>query len=516
MIYGITLAFVASALLLVVLNKFDLPSIPVYLAAGAVTGTVLELFESYLNVDIELFDPSVLQDLIFIGLGFLVFYSISRVVLDKRRETSLDSFKAASVITFSSLALGFGISLFFGFNVSEAFLIGFASAFGSSLANFGFVESEARKDHIYGWIIEDLNLYQDIFAVLAAVIFVITFSEAIPLVNVFLVALFILGALISRIILNKVYLRYELDNEIIMLLGMTTFVGSTLLAEQVGVTALTGILAAGLIFIDTELGFQVRERLSAIRDFFTALSFFAIGLLLTSLTSTALIVAGVLTAYVVVFRPLILIFTLSLQGYDLRTAYLAALGNNEISELTILTGLLLLDAMALEVFTVSQDIFVGLALGFAATMISSHSLEINGFQILEKYFSSYEFEPKRKKLPVKLSDHVILAGFDDKTQGLVEVLEGRDVVAVDYSLERIEEAEELGIYHILGDLNSMKTWDYANYEEANLIISGTSESDVIKMIDDLDTFAKKVTVNSDFDKYEIDDKIREMLKEEIK
>lgn len=513
MIAGITIAFTASALLLVILNKFNLPSIPIYLSAGILTGLAIDAYQEITRQQFQILEQAVVQDLIFIGLGFLVFISISQVVLDKNRETSLNSFKTAIFISTTSLLFGMGASLYLGLNLTEAFLIGFAAAFGSSLANFDFVEAKARENHIYGWIIEDLDLYQDILAVIAAATFVIIFSEMTPLTNVFVAIAFILGALILRTLLNKIYLRYEFQNEILMLLGVTVFVGLTLLAEQLGLTALTGILAAGLIFIDTELGFQIHERLSPLKDFFTVLSFYAIGLLLTNITLTSILIAAGLTIYVAILRPAIQLFALNLQGYDLRTSYLTSLGNNEISEITVLTALLLLDAMFIQ--AISNQVFVGVTLGFALTMIISHSLEYRGPEMFERYLPDYEFDPERQKLPVELKNRIILAGFDDKTQGLVELLDQNEVIAVDYSLEKIEEAEKLDIYHILGDLNSMQTWRRLKYQDAKIIVSAVSESETIAKVEALDTSAKIITLDNDRDKEEIAEEIRDMFRSEL-
>ncbi|EHK00968.1 hypothetical protein HRED_10322, partial [Candidatus Haloredivivus sp. G17] len=71
------------------------------------------------------------------------------------------------------------------------------------------------------------------------------------------------------------------ENELVLLSGIATLISIVWITESTGVSALAGIYAAGLMLVNTELGFRVRERFTAVKDFFTALSFISIGYLLT-------------------------------------------------------------------------------------------------------------------------------------------------------------------------------------------------------------------------------------------
>ena len=508
MIYGIGAAFIISAFFLIIVQRFKIPEIPTYLFAGLVTGLFLELLERRDFIGSDILDEALLQDFIFIGLGFLVFFSITRFVLDKNTTTSLDAFKASMWLSIISFIGVFGLASFAGFEPVESFLLGFAGAFGSSLANMNLVREEVRENHIYGWLTEDINFFQDIFAVLLGVGFLVFYSSSGSFEQAFLVLLMIISALGLRKILHRIFVSMDFSSEVLMLLGVASFVSITLLTELLGLTALAGVLISGLLFIDTELGFEVRERLSSIKDFFTALSFFSIGLIIQIPTFSVVLPALALVLFVSVLRPLVLLLFLNVQGYDLRTSYLAALDSNEISELSILTTILLLPLISSEVFAI-------VILGFAVSMVVSSLTGDIGMKVFEKWMAGYEFDPEKGSVTREISNHVIFAGYDDKTRALSDLVNKDRIVAVDYSLDRIETAERDGVYHVLGDMFSTNTWRHINYRDAAVIVSGVSDQELINKIEALDTGASIVSLDSS-NSGEIDDELRSMLKDALK
>ncbi|EHK01365.1 hypothetical protein HRED_08668 [Candidatus Haloredivivus sp. G17] len=49
-----------------------------------------------------------------------------------------------------------------------------------------------------------------------------------------------------------------------LLSGIATLISIVWITESTGVSALAGIYAAGLMLVNTELGFRVRERFTAV------------------------------------------------------------------------------------------------------------------------------------------------------------------------------------------------------------------------------------------------------------
>lgn len=508
MILGIATAFIVSAVLIAVTRKLDVPEIPLYILSGILVSFVYNYFDAEGFLGGELYGEGLLEQFVFVGMAFLVFFSITKFVIDNGRETALDSFKASIWVTLISFTLVAGLAGYMEYGLVESFVFGFAGAFGSSLVNVGLVREEARENHIYGWLIEDINFYQDLLALLLALAFINFYTGSTNFYSLFIALGLILIALALRKILNTLFKRYDFEEEIIMLLGISTFVFITALSETLGLTALTGVLVSGLLFINTELGFEVRERLSSIKDFFIALAFFSIGTIIKIPSNQLLLVATALVIFVTIIRPLLLLTFLSVQGYDLRTSYLAALGNNEISEITVLTTIILLPL-------ITNEIFSTIILAFATSIIIANFSENIGKQIFESKLSDYEFDPEKQSRPSELTNHYIIAGFDDKTQQITNQLENETIIVIDYSLERIKEAEKQQLYHVLGDINSKQTWNHVNFKEAKAIISAASNPQTIQKIKKLDTKAKKILLEEK-DQDKVNKRLAEKLKQALK
>lgn len=507
MILSITLALLFAGTLLVIFNNTEIPEIPIYIFSGLLLNAFTSIATSQGLVSHAFVETEIMRELALLGLGILVFYSTSGTVFDMKRSTSLSSFKTSLWLSMVSLSGFTGLSLLIGFSLYESVLFGVAAAIGSTLMDSGLVKEEARKNHVYGWLTEDMNLFDDIFgiAVLAALFAVISGSGGL---NGFAVAFtVILGAVILRNIFSTILLKLTgSENELVLLAGITTLISIVWITEHTGISALTGIYASGLLLADTGFGFKVRERFSAVKDFFTALSFFAVGYLLVVPGDNYLWMAAILVIFASVLRPLLATIALRLQGYDLRTGFMASIQSAQISELVIIASILMIPF-------IGNSVFEALTIAFTASVIISHFVEDRENLIFERIFSDYELDSEKTSLPTELDNHVILAGYDWKTRGLEEIID-RDVVVVDYDLENIEEAERRDLPHLLADLNSDNTWDALTVDQASVIVTAIGDQKVLEKIEGMEVNADKVLASQDSDK--VREELRQMLSQALK
>lgn len=502
MIFEITLVFMMIAAVSAALNRFNIPSLPLYILTGFLTGLVMRY-----TGQAGFIGEEVLQNMIYLGLAIVVFYATTRFSLDKNRSTSLDSFKSSVYISIISLIIFTGTSLILDFPVIESIIIGMIAAFGSTLVNSKIVDDELKKNHIHGWLTEDINLYQDIMAVALIVSLFTYISTGQIFVSLTSSLLILTTALTIRKPLSHHLLNITEEKEIISLLGLSTLIGLTLITENYGLTALTGVIAAGFLYTDTELGYIIRERIRPVKDFFAALSFFSIGFMIQVPEAEYLIISGLLIGFITVLRPLLTALTLYVEGYDVRTSYLAGFEMNEASELSLLAALIVSPF-------ISEGLLSATVTVFAFTVFISHISELRNREFFDRFLSRYEFDPEKEELPRNLEGHTVVAGFDDKTQRITDILDEENIVVIDYSLDRIREAEEQGLYHLLGDLYSSKTWEKAEYREADEIVSAVSDQALIDKINALETDAEIITI-SESDRDDIDAALRQMIREKI-
>lgn len=507
MIVSIALTLLIAGTLLTLLNKTEIPEIPIYITSGILLSILSSVAFNQRWISGTLVEKELMLELALLGLGILVFYSTSGKVLDRNRKTSVSSFRTALWLSSVSF-IGFtGISLYAGFDYIPALIFGLTASVGSTLMDSGLVKEEARKNHIHGWITEDMDFYDDLFTV---VILTAVFGLISGLTGLYggLISLIVIT---SALVLRKYYSKLILyltggENELILLSGITTLIAFTWITEEAGVSALAGIYAAGLIIADTELGFKIRERFSAVKDFFLALSFFAVGYLITLPEIEYILMASGLVIFTSFVRPLLATQALKLQGYDLRTGFMANIQSAQISEIALLASILMRPF-------IGDAVFETLTIAFVTSIIIAHIAEDREQVLFEKLFSSYELDSEKTSIPRDLEDHVILAGFDWKTRGLEEIIE-RDVIVVDYDLENIEEAEERNLPHLLADLYTEEAWEKASVDDASVIASAISDPKLIDRIDEMDVEAEKVLVEKDSE--DVKNKLREMLSDSLK
>lgn len=506
MIISISLALMIAGTLLVALNRTDIPEIPIYLGSGLLLSSLISIAQSGGIVSHEFIEAEIMREIALLGLSILIFYSTSGRLLDPKRSTAINSFKASMWLSLVSFAGVTGLSLYFGFNSLESLLFGVTASLGSTLLDSGLVKEEARKNHIYGWITEDIDFYDDLFGIVVLTLILASVGGIMPFTGLMVSMALILSALLMREYFSSLILKITGgENELVLLSGIATLISLVWITESTGVSALAGIYAAGLLLVNTELGFRVRERFTAVKDFFTALSFISIGYLLTlpDLRYVGAVTGLVLFASFI--RPLFMTQVLRLQGYDLRTSFMASVQSAQISEIVVVGSLLLTPLT-------QSPVFETVAIGFTITTLIAHLVEDREQYIFDRIFSDYELDSEKSFVPNDIDNHVILAGYDWKTKDL-EKLVDKEVIVADYSLERIQDADEKGLPHVLADLHSDKAWEKLEVEKASVIVSAINDPELINKIEGLDVEAEKILLTSDSE--EVRDELREMLAEAL-
>lgn len=506
MIISISLALMIAGTLLVALNRTDIPEIPIYLGSGLLLSSLVSIAQSRGIVSHEFIEAEIMREIALLGLSILIFYSTSGRLLDPKRSTAINSFKASMWLSVVSFAGVTGLSLYFGFNSLESLLFGVTASLGSTLLDSGLVKEEARKNHIYGWITEDIDFYDDLFGIVVLTLILASVGGIVPFTGLMVSMALILSALLMREYFSSLILKITGgENELVLLSGIATLISLVWITESTGVSALAGIYAAGLLLVNTELGFRVRERFTAVKDFFTALSFISIGYLLTL---PGLRYVGAVTGLVLFasfIRPLFMTQVLRLQGYDLRTSFMASVQSAQISEIVVVGSLLLAPLT-------QSPVFETVAIGFTITTLIAHLVEDREQYIFDRIFSDYELDSEKSFVPNDIDNHVILAGYDWKTKEL-EKLVDKDVIVADYSLERVQDADEKGLPHVLADLHSDEAWEKLRVEKASVIVSAINDPELINKIEGLDVEAEKILLTSDSE--EVRDELREMLAEAL-
>ncbi|WP_031510660.1 cation:proton antiporter [Streptomyces megasporus] len=270
-------AFVAAAVLARLGTRIGLPTIPLFILAGALLGPHTPGF-------VLVQDPHDLGMLSSLGLVLLLFYLGLEFHLDDLRAGGRKLTLAGIVYLVLNVGAGLVFGFALGWGTSEAFVLAGVLGISSSaivtkvLVDLGRIGNPETKAILGIIVIDDIFLA----VYLAALQPVISGADsAVSAVGQagkafgFLLVLAILArwgtALIGRLIATK-------DNELLVI----SFLGAAVLmagvAEMFGVADVIGAFMVGLMLGSTSSGDRIRELVNPLRDAFAAIFFFAFGL----------------------------------------------------------------------------------------------------------------------------------------------------------------------------------------------------------------------------------------------
>lgn len=479
----LTVVFVAAAFTLSIGKKLGQPAIPAYIIAGVGAGF-------YVNQE-QLIQFAEL------GIAFLIFIFGMRFDPGRIRSVARES-QTTTLLQISFIGTSaFGLATVFGLDRLNSLYFSLAAALSSSLIGLELMEKEVEKNVIHGRLSESINMLQDSIGVIA----IIALGASSFAYHDILSALgtgsaIIAAGLTIRLFLFDRFARIaDGSRELLMLSSLSLLTGFIYISEIVGLSIFVGAFSAGIAVARFPHNMEIIDTMGSIKDFFAAVFFVVLGALLTVPSLTVLSLASLLILMTIIVKPLIVVTSLILQGYDTRTAYLTGFGLDQISEYALI--------IAIEAFlagTIATGLFEAIVIAAVVTMtISSYTSEHQHrtFELVAK--NSYlntawrEMSPENS-LDKPLSDHVILLGYDIQGKRLAESLKENEkqFVVVDNDPEKIVDVRKNDENFIYGNVMSGETWEKAEVEKADLIISTAPFRAVSERILELDTEADKI------------------------
>jgi Kef-type K+ transport system membrane component KefB len=253
-----------------------------------------------------------------------------------------------------ALATGLGqlaFTIFFGFliifgmgrEVMEALYVAVALTFSSTIIIVKLLSDKRELDSLHGRIAVGFLIVQDIAVVLAMM--VMSTLRGAGESAVAELGLSILGRVSVAALLMYVLMRYVLpavvramarSQELLLVFAIAWGTGLAALGEWAGFSKEAGAFLAGFSLASTAYRDAIGARLSSIRDFLLLFFFIDLGSKLDfSTLGEELWPAAILSAFVLVGNPLIVMAIMGYMGYRRRTGFLAGLTVAQISEFSI-------------------------------------------------------------------------------------------------------------------------------------------------------------------------------------
>ncbi len=250
-------------------------------------------------------------------------------------------------IAFTSL-FGFLLALGLGFAPVKAIYIAVCLTFSSTIIIVKLLSDKREIDSLHGRIAVGFLVVQDIAVILAMILltsFTAAGSGGIAAQGLRLLLVgtaFVLGTVATmRWVMPPLLGRLAQNQELLVLFAVAWAVGLAALADGVGFSKEVGAFLGGVSIASTAYREAIASRLTGLRDFLLLFFFIDLG---SGLNLTAAGVqlwpALVLSLFVLVGNPLIVVAIMGVMGYRRRTGFLAGLTVAQISEFSLILAAL--------------------------------------------------------------------------------------------------------------------------------------------------------------------------------
>jgi Kef-type K+ transport system membrane component KefB len=243
-----------------------------------------------------------------------------------------------------TIAVGFGLILLLGKGTMEALYVAVALTFSSTIIIVKLLSDKRELDALHGRIAVGFLIVQDLAVVLAMMAMsalrdsgdgdaaTIAFSLAWRVV-----AAAVLMFALMRYLLPRIVNAMAQSQELLLIFAIAWGTGLAALGAWAGFSKEAGAFLAGFSLASTAYRDAISARLSGIRDFLLLFFFIDLGAKLDfSTLGGELLPAVVLSLFVLIGNPLIVMAIMGWMGYRKRTGFLAGLTVAQISEFSII------------------------------------------------------------------------------------------------------------------------------------------------------------------------------------
>ena len=472
-VLDLAIVFIIIGGFLLVANRFSIPSIPVYILAGILSGFFIQ-------------EESIFE-LARWGMVFLVFAFGVSVNLKEIKAVIWESEYAVSFQILVIGSLSVLIAFIMGFDPINSILFATAVILSSTIVGFKLKGREGRTRLVRDQLLETIQFTDDILAVfiilLLSGIFIGDLSSFLIGRNLLVgIILLFAGILIYRYGFEYIT-RMSGNSEELSLMGSISLLIIFLsISEYFGISIIVGAFAAGLaIKIDVDKNLEILNGIESIKYFFSAIFFAMLGGLLTMPDFHTLIITLVLVFLVAIIKPFFTILILLWEGFDTRTSALTGLRLNQMSEFTLMIAI-----EGLLIGIITSELFDAIILAAVSTMILSSITIRKEEQIFKKLFKKLPHKYPAKWIDNKstvqpdMNDHIIIIGYGRQGKMMLNHCKSKnlDCLVIDNDPVKLDELKKECENYVLGDAMHDYTLKKASAEKSKIVIS-TIDEDIL-------------------------------------
>ncbi len=485
MFQEITAILLLAAMLGVVGLLLRQPLIVSLLAAGILVGpSGFSLISSHDQIEL----------LAHIGIALLLFVVGLKLDLNLIRTMGTVALATGLGQVLFTSVIGFFLSLALGLTAVEAVYVAVVLTFSSTIIIVKLLSDKGEIDALHGRIAIGFLIVQDLVVILV-MIGLTAFSGSgqaggwslvrqVGQVAMAGVAFLALVAVMMRWVLPTLLRYLARSQELLLLFAVAWAIALATLGDALGFSKEVGAFLGGVSLASTPYREAISSRLVSLRDFLLIFFFIDLGSRLNlAVLGAQAGKAAVLSLFVLLGNPLIVMVIMGYLGYRKRTGLLAGLTVAQISEFSLILG-----ALGVSLGHISLDILglitlVGLVTIGGSTYLILYSAKL--YTVLAPYLGVFERDTPHREAEqdsaaaVPPAD-IILIGLGNYGGGIACHLWDRRarMVGVDFDPEVLERWRGFGLPVFYGDIGDPEILQHLPLTAAKLVVVTVREPDI--------------------------------------
>lgn len=373
-------------------------------------------------------------------------------------------------LTFT-IVIGFGLVLALGKGWVEALYVAVALTFSSTIIIVKLLSDKRELDSLHGRIAVGFLIVQDLAVVIAmmamsalrsphadgaagdtglmAVLLSLGWRLAVAAAAMFVLMRWVLPVLVAAMARSQ---------ELLLVFAIAWGVALAALGEWAGFSKEAGAFLAGFSLASTPYREAMNARLTGIRDFLLLFFFIDLGARLElSTLSAEVLPAIVLSLFVLIGNPLIVMAIMGFMGYRRRTGFMAGLTVAQISEFSIVFVAMGITLGHVGVQALSLTTLVGLVTITVSTYMILYAQPL--YERVAPWLKPFERKHPFREIAAESQQasmrtaEAIVFGLGRYGSRLFEQLraDGIDVIGVDFDPEAVRALQARGLPVLFGD-----------------------------------------------------------------
>ena len=465
------------------------PLVVAYIFVGILLGpTFLDLV--HYEAEIELFAE--------LGIALLLFLVGLKLDLSLIKNIGKVAVLTGLGQVLFTAAIGFIIVLGFGFDATQAAYIAVAITFSSTIIVVKLLSDRREIDQLHGQIAVGFLIVQDILVIIFMVVIAAIGSSAgevdrsIPVLVIGSIIYIAAAAAISKLLLPKLLAWLAKSQELTLIFGVSWALSLAAISHSLGLSMEIGAFIAGVALASTPYRESLSGKMVSLRDIMVLFFFIQLGSSLSlSDAVQQLLPAIVISVFVLVAKPLIVMAIMRWLGYRNQVSFKTSMAIAQISEFSLIL-------MALG-FSLGQVNQAALSL---VTLVAVITITLSTYFILysERIYKWLQPLLKRFDVPAqdRLDEDAIESRYDaivigagrlgsNVIGGLAE--KGANLLIVDHNPEALGQLAAEGFATLYGDISDPEFAYSLPLNEADAVICTAQERGTnLVLLETLDRF----------------------------